>query len=228
MANEINNSAMTLPEAGLADLPAELRLLLQDQWQGFCAGSDELARLMLADERLALSLCRVWASSDFVAKACLRFPAMLQALVDEGHLQNECSPDYYKQHLSQLLVSASDDNQLGVVLRQFRRREMVRIAWRDIAGWTGLDETLRDLSALACACVDVSLAHLHQWQAAELGMPMGEQSGKPQSLVVLGMGKLGAGELNYSSDIDLIFAYPEEGQTQGARRHEQSNSEYFV
>jgi len=228
MNNETNNSGMALPEKGLAGLPAELRLLLEGQWQDFCASSDEVAKLVLDDERLALSLCRVWASSDFVAKACLRYPAMLQALINESHLQAKCSSDHYKQSLSRLLENAGDDNYLGVLLRQFRRREMVRIAWRDIAGWADLNEALRDLSALACACVEVSLACLHQWQSAELGTPMGELSGKPQSLVVLGMGKLGAGELNYSSDIDLIFAYPEEGQTQGGRRFEQSNSEYFI
>ncbi len=228
MNNETNYFGVALPEVGLADLQGELRRLLEDQWQDFCASSDEVARLVLDDDALALSLCRVWASSDFVAKACLRYPDMLQTLIDEGHLQAACSPGYYKQSLGQLLENASDDNYLGVLLRQFRRREMVRIAWRDIAGWADLDESLRDLSALACACVEVSLARLHQWQSAELGMPMGELSGKPQSLVVLGMGKLGAGELNYSSDIDLIFAYPEEGQTQGGHRYEQSNSEYFI
>jgi len=227
MNNETNYFAMVLPEAGLADLPAELRLLLEDQWRDFCAASDELARQVLENETLALSLCRVWASSDFVVKACLRYPDMLQALINEAGLLSESSSDYYQQRLSRLLEGASDDNYLGVLLRQFRRREMVRIAWRDIAGWADLGETLADLSALACACVDVSLTCLHQWQSAELGMPMGELSGKPQSLVVLGMGKLGAGELNYSSDIDLIFAYPEEGQTQGGR-YEMANSEYFI
>jgi len=225
---ESNHSAMDLPEEGLASLPLELRQLLEDQWQDFCAASEEVARRVLDDEVLTLSLCQVWASSDFVAKTCMRYPDMLQGLLDERHLQSTCSSDYYHQSLNQLLASAADDNYLGVLLRQFRRREMVRIAWRDIVGWAGLDEALRDLSALACACVEVSLTRLHQMQSAELGMPMGEQSGKPQSLVVLGMGKLGAGELNYSSDIDLIFAYSEEGQTQGGRRFEQSNSEYFI
>jgi len=218
---------MALPEASVAGLPLELRQLLGDQWQDFCGASDEVARLVLANDALALSLGRVWASSDFVAKACLRYPSMLQALIDASRLQSVCPLGYYRQSLSRLLEKANDDNRLGVLLRQFRRCEMVRIAWRDIAGWADLDETLQDLSDLACACVEVSLTRLHQWQSDELGMPMGERSGRPQSLVVLGMGKLGAGELNYSSDIDLIFAYPEEGQTQGGR-HEQSNSEYFV
>ena len=228
MNNESNHSVKSLPEEGLASLPLELRQLLEDQWQDFCGANDEVASQVLANEVLALSLCRVWASSDFVAKACLRYPDMLQGLINENQLQHSYGPGDYQQCLSKLLDGANDDNYLGVLLRQFRCREMVRIAWRDIAGWAELGETLRDLSALACACVEVTLTRLHQWQSAELGMPMGELSGKPQSLVVLGMGKLGAGELNYSSDIDLIFAYPEEGQTQGGRRYEQSNSEYFI
>ena len=227
MNKESNQSAAALPEAGLVSLPDELRRLVQDQWQDFCAANDEVAARVLQDEALALSLCRVWASSDFVARTCLRYPPLLPELLDEGWLTASHAAGYFQESLARLLQNAVDDNSLGVLLRQFRRREMVRIAWRDIAGWADLNETLSELSALACACVEASLARLHEWQTKELGAPMGELSGEPQSLVVLGMGKLGAGELNYSSDIDLIFTYPEEGQTQGGRI-EQSNSEYFI
>ena len=84
---------------------------------------------------------------------------------------------------------------------------MVRIAWRDLAGLADLAETTADLSALAEACLDHALAWLYRWQSAAQGVPTGAD-GRPQALVVLGLGKLGAGELNFSSDVDLIFAYP--------------------
>ncbi|MEO7557761.1 MAG: bifunctional [glutamate--ammonia ligase]-adenylyl-L-tyrosine phosphorylase/[glutamate--ammonia-ligase] adenylyltransferase, partial [Gammaproteobacteria bacterium] len=115
---------------------------------------------------------------------------------------------------------------LAAALRQIRTREMLRIAWRDLAGWAGLDETLADLSALAAACIDSALDKLHTWQSQELGVPK-SAAGIAQSLVVIGMGKLGARELNFSSDIDLIFAYPEDGETQGKKRR-LTNEEYFV
>ena len=84
----------------------------------------------------------------------------------------------------------------------------LRIAWRDLAGWSCLDEVLVDLTELADACIVGALKPLNRWAAEEYGS--GKQKPK-SSLVVLGMGKLGAHELNFSSDIDLIFAYPDTG-----------------
>jgi len=95
-------------------------------------------------------------------------------------------------------------------LRIFRRREMVRIAWRDLAGWAELQETMADLSHLADACIQFALAFLYRQACEKIGTPL-LPNGNPQQIVVLGMGKLGAYELNYSSDIDLIFAYAEDG-----------------
>ncbi|MDF5870142.1 hypothetical protein P4115_24605 [Pseudomonas aeruginosa] len=76
-------------------------------------------------------------------------------------------------------------------------------------------ETCRDLSALADACIDLACEWLHRRQCEQFGTPIGRRSGEPQRMVVLGMGKLGAVELNLSSDIDLIFGYPEGGETEG-------------
>jgi len=95
-----------------------------------------------------------------------------------------------------------------------------------LAGWADLAETVGDLSAMADACIQQSLALLHQWQCVINGRPC-NGNGEEQYLVVLAMGKLGAGELNLSSDIDLIFTYPEEGDTQGGRKN-LSNAEFFT
>ena len=112
------------------------------------------------------------------------------------------------------------------VLRRFRRRHTVRIAWRDLAGWADVDETLRDLSDVA----DVCLHQAHTWAAHSLserhGVPIGAESGEPQPFVILGMGKLGGRELNFSSDIDLVFLYPEPGETDG--RRSVANEEFFL
>lgn len=227
MENRNDHAGIALPWAGSEALPAELRRNLERDWQSFCEAAPQEAQRLAKNEALTTSLGKVWACSDFVAKTCVRYPAMLAELAERGRLQTECEPDYFAGQLVRMLENVDDDNALGVALRRFRRREMVRIAWRDLAGWAGLDETLRDLSALASACVDGALKRLYGWQRAEYGVPMGEESGQPQQMVVLGMGKLGAGELNYSSDIDLIFAYPEEGKTEGGRLA-LSNGEYFV
>ena len=125
-----------------------------------------------------------------------------------------------------MLEEVNDETSLHQKLRYFRQREMVRIIWRDIAGWANLAETIANLSALADACIEQSLALLHQWQCRDLGTPY-DSKGEEQQLIVLGMGKLGAGELNVSSDIDLIFTYPERGKTKGGRKS-LSNEEFFI
>jgi len=105
-------------------------------------------------------------------------------------------------------------SELQSILRTVRRREMVRIAFRDLAGWADLAETMTDLSAFADTCLEQTLGILYHWHCLRQGVPTGPD-GQPQHLVVIAMGKLGARELNFSSDIDLIFAYPEAGRTQG-------------
>ncbi|MCX7095346.1 MAG: bifunctional [glutamate--ammonia ligase]-adenylyl-L-tyrosine phosphorylase/[glutamate--ammonia-ligase] adenylyltransferase [Methylobacter sp.] len=154
------------------------------------------------------AIVKVWCSSLFVAESCIRKPELLIELVNFGDL----SALYHEQSYAEKLTRASIATQadLMTALRDFRRREMVRIAWRDLAGWAELSETLADLSHLADACIQYALAFLYR-EACELrGTPL-LSNGSPQQIVVLGMGKLGAYELNYSSDIDLIFAYAEDG-----------------
>ena len=99
-------------------------------------------------------------------------------------------------------------------LRRLRHRELVRIAWRDIRGDAGLADTMAELSDFADAVLAATLGWLHRAQVAALGSPC-DSTGAPQTLIVLAMGKLGAQELNFSSDIDLILCYPAEGETRG-------------
>jgi glutamate-ammonia-ligase adenylyltransferase len=89
-----------------------------------------------------------------------------------------------------------------------------------------LDETMRERSDMADGCIQQALHYLHQWLCHDLGSPCNSE-GNEQHLIVLGMGKLGAGELNLSSDIDLIFTYPENGETRGGQRS-LSNEEFFT
>src|ERR1051325_2981509 len=146
----------------------------------------------------AETLSRVWALSGFVAQACARDPSMLEALAASGDLASDTSPT---ARVKQQLMDVPDERVLMTRLRQLRRREMVRIAWRDLAGWAELEETLRDLSDLADALTQGALMHLSRWHTERHGIARNAK-GEAQSLVVLGLGKLGAKELNFSSDID--------------------------
>jgi glutamate-ammonia-ligase adenylyltransferase len=133
----------------------------------------------------------------------------------------------YQAELTDLFDSlpAANDVPLMQGLRLFRLKHMLRIAWRDLAGLAATTETLANLTDLAEACVDSSLEFLYQDQCRQLGVPQ-DEAGRQQRLVVLGMGKLGGHELNFSSDIDLIFAFPEEGDIVGARS--MANSQFFI
>ena len=102
---------------------------------------------------------------------------------------------------------------------------MVRIAWRDLAGWAHLEETLADLTAFADAAISIACEFARQPLIARYGEPCSE-SGSLQPLVIVGMGKLGGGELNFSSDVDLVLLFPEVGETNGKRSI--SNEEFFT
>lgn len=132
-----------------------------------------------------------------------------------------------KQRITDEFKKVNDENSLLIIQRQIRNREMCRIAWRDLCQTAKLNETLQTLSELASLLVDCSL----QWHNKQLqqihGTPR-DEAGNEQQLVVLGMGKLGGGELNFSSDIDLIFAFPRKGQTDGVGKRQLDNQTYFI
>lgn len=154
------------------------------------------------------SLPKVWCCSAFVADSCIHSPALIADLVLTGDLLSTQRRQNYAPDLNALTVDSEPT--LMRVLRYFRRREMVRIAWRDLAGWSPLSDTLAELTQLAEVCIQFALAYLYTQACASKGTPI-SQAGIPLNIVVLGMGKLGGKELNYSSDIDLIFAYAEDG-----------------
>lgn len=178
---------------------------------------------LLANAEVAASLSRVWACSEFVAHTCVRDPHLLLGLVVTGDLFKPADDEYFALRLADI---AGSDTEVMDALRRVRQREMVRIAWRDLAGWASLDETLAELSALADECIRSAYRIVHAALVTRYGEPRGESNGALQTLMVLGMGKLGGRELNYSSDIDLILLYPEQGMTDGARAID--NTEFFM
>lgn len=117
------------------------------------------------------------------------------------------------------------DDELKLHLRQLRQAVMARLIARELAGLSNLDEAMHTTSDLAEVAIAVALGWLSQPDERH-GEPVGEETGTTQQLIVVGMGKLGGRELNVSSDIDLIFVYPEDGETTGPRKI--SNHEFFA
>ncbi|HCM1079235.1 TPA: bifunctional [glutamate--ammonia ligase]-adenylyl-L-tyrosine phosphorylase/[glutamate--ammonia-ligase] adenylyltransferase [Vibrio parahaemolyticus] len=166
----------------------------------------------------------VSALSQFITETIHRDEALAQQL--PTMLSELSRHQAYRTRLAALLAECPDEISGHRVLRQFRNREMVYIAWKDfLHAWT-LEESLRHLSQLA----EAMIFETYQWQykicCAEWGTPTNAE-GEAQPMLIIGMGKLGGGELNFSSDIDLIFTYPENGETQGARRSI-ANAQFFT
>ncbi len=193
------------------------------QWTGTLR--PEHLRQLESQQDLIAELKRVWEASDYVAQSCMRAPDLLFALLESDALHSSYPQGEIARLLQQGLAQVADEESLHKGLRVFRNSQMVRIIWRDIAGIASLAETLEDLSALADACVDQALGLLYTWAVAKHGVPR-DEDGVQQQMLVLGLGKLGARELNLSSDIDLIFAYPQAGQVEGARNL--SNEQFFT
>ena len=122
---------------------------------------------------------------------------------------------------------ATEEN-LHRVLRDLRKQVMLRLAMRDISGEADLSEVMSSMTALAEVAINFALKYHENWltQPDRFGLPRGEHSNTIQHLLVVAMGKLGGGELNVSSDVDLIFVYPEDGETDGIKSI--SNHEFFA
>jgi len=145
-------------------------------------------------------------------------------------LRNNYSTRCDKVEIQALLQQSghdlTDETELGHEVRKVRAQVMVKLILRDLNGLADLNEVMQAMTALAEVCIQLSQSCLMNTLQAQFGTPLGETSGNPQELLIIGMGKLGGCELNVSSDIDLIFAYPEDGETNGSRKL--SNHEFFT
>jgi glutamate-ammonia-ligase adenylyltransferase len=174
---------------------------------------------------VAEQLPHVFAASEFVADAATREPGLIGGLAHAGELARARNAGELDGLAAALASAQSGESAFMDALRRLRRRELVRIAWRDLAGTATLAETMAEVSALADAAISAALAFARRAFEPRYGTPRSPK-GEAQELLVIGMGKLGGCELNFSSDIDLVFLYPEGGDTDGPRAVD--NEEYFT
>ena len=205
-------------------LSAELAALVERSLEELRGNDAARAALATAPAEVAGSLPTVLAGSDFLAHACARDPQLLVSLLTGSDLQRPLAGRDFAER-APTLPDTLPESQALERLRTWRRRELVRIAWRDLAGWAELSETLEELTAFADAVIGQALQHARAALAVRYGEPR-SASGVVQPLVVIGMGKLGGRELNFSSDVDLVLLFPEHGETDGPRPI--SNEEFFT
>ncbi len=174
---------------------------------------DGFFSMLRSNPALLELLAAVFSTSQVLADALVRNPEYLELVADPELRDAPRSRETLLEELRHdVFVFESEADRMNA-LRRFQRREMLRIGARDIIGCADLEATTRELSALAAACVEVALAAVLEGLSSRYGVPMGCESSEPVEFAVIGMGKVGAGELNYSSDIDVIFVYGEDGAT---------------
>ncbi|MCP5335873.1 MAG: bifunctional [glutamate--ammonia ligase]-adenylyl-L-tyrosine phosphorylase/[glutamate--ammonia-ligase] adenylyltransferase [Oceanospirillaceae bacterium] len=187
------------------------------------AAQPHLAALMAAaPAHFIRSVC----FSDFIFEQLQRIAPHIHSAENSSLIDQPLPRSQLLAELENNLAAAESEEQMQKILRQFRNSHQVRIIWRDINAIASLQETLTDLTCIADTCIIAALNWCSRRLQQKYGKPIGKKSGTEQHLQIIAMGKLGAGELNLSSDIDLIFAYPESGDTDGA--NSLSNQEYFI
>ena len=165
-------------------------------------GSDAL----LVDAGHVERVSRVIATSDFALETLRRQPDLLAALLHDDGAAPWPTP----------ALTADNSGQWPELLRRYRTAESTRLVWRDVHGLDTVDDTLAGTTRLAEVCLQTALEALEAEFAQRHGV-VRAADGSAQRLVVFGLGKLGGGELNFSSDIDLVYAYPQGGESDGAR-----------
>jgi glutamine synthetase adenylyltransferase/Zn-dependent oligopeptidase len=204
----------------LANVPESLREPVARWCERFATQPALVEAIAQLSPPVRDQLVRVIAASEFAAAALLRDPAALQIVVGESAVGANDVAAQYEARVG-AAASVSDAQQ---VLREWRRRAMLGIVWQDIAGGVPVTETLRALSDLADGCIRAAGVAAQRQLDAAFGRPRNSLKAEVPFIVVA-MGKLGGRELNFSSDIDLIFLYAEGGETDGARVVD--NAEYF-
>jgi len=205
-------------------LPVDLRGAVSNSWQTYENRCSDLNIDPVEDDHVLAILVKVWCCSQFVTSWCIGHPDLFRELVLSGDLFSKDLRSCFLSTLKSRIERLQMESDVIAEIRQFRNRQLVRIAIRDIGGLADLSETMGDLTAIAEASLQVAHDYLFVQCCKGKGTPK-LSGGQPQRMVILGMGKLGAWELNFSSDIDLIFAYPEDGVLPGQK--ETSYSEFF-
>ncbi|NOI23155.1 bifunctional [glutamate--ammonia ligase]-adenylyl-L-tyrosine phosphorylase/[glutamate--ammonia-ligase] adenylyltransferase [Vibrio mediterranei] len=202
-------------------LPAELQHDAQSAFERIQQAYSDLSHWTPERQQ---QLKYVMAMSCFVEESLLKDEGLFADLPDM--LSQQSRAEDYRVRLATQLESCGSEMEGHRVLRRFRNREMTYIAWRDFTSDWSLEQSLHHLSMLA----EAMIFETYQWQykacCLEWGTPCNVE-GEAQPMLIIGMGKLGGGELNFSSDIDLIFTYPENGETQGTRRSI-ANAQFFT
>jgi [glutamine synthetase] adenylyltransferase / [glutamine synthetase]-adenylyl-L-tyrosine phosphorylase len=159
----------------------------------------------LSNDVLKHSLKSSWMpliiASDFAVDTLCRQPLLAEQIDDRG---------------AESLVLSEDETRWPATVRQWRARQSTRVIWRDVHAMDSVLESLQAISQIADTALQACLSALSRQFESRYGQ-VRNVAGTPQGLIVFGLGKLGGNELNFSSDVDLVYAFGERGESDGAR-----------
>ncbi len=214
------------PDQALANLEAFVRSIhARTSYFSLLAENPGIVKLLVS----------LFSSSQMLSRIFIQRPELLDSLVARAYAVVDKDREQLAEELAEQMGLALDYEQQLDTLRRFRNEQFLRIALADLNGQLGQGETTRQLSWLAEVCLDQAVAIARNELAVRFGAPFAdEQSEQETAFAIIGMGKLGGLELNYHSDLDVIFIYQGEGQTRPVaetdpqRFRQLSNREYFA
>ncbi|MGF1579840.1 MAG: bifunctional [glutamate--ammonia ligase]-adenylyl-L-tyrosine phosphorylase/[glutamate--ammonia-ligase] adenylyltransferase [Gemmataceae bacterium] len=234
----LEHIAQTIGPSSLNDLGSPLGRLLPrcpdpdmglNNLERFLAGVKESQRLQVLETLLSSrakpleTLLLLLSTSQFLSDLLVRNPSLIEVI--RAPLRNTPSKNELLNALRTEVASAHDDSSVLKAFRAFRYRQLLRIGTNDIVRERPLEEITQDISRIAETSLEVALAWAMTQMMARHGKPRTE-AGQPAECVILGFGKLGGKELNYSSDIDIMLVYDEDGSTHG-KRQSVTNDHFF-
>ncbi|MBM4260228.1 MAG: bifunctional [glutamate--ammonia ligase]-adenylyl-L-tyrosine phosphorylase/[glutamate--ammonia-ligase] adenylyltransferase [Deltaproteobacteria bacterium] len=227
---------MPAPKKKSTKIPAEFRALIaaspspalaEANFQGLIDASDSKSASKLSATDKPKLFCLL-GSSAFLSDVLIREGKQWPSLFVRQVKAAQKSPAEHLRKLEAAIKKSQSFDEFCAALRRHKQREYLRIGARDLMPEVSMEETVRELTALASASVDAAYRFCRAEAEKDYGPLHLPGTIRPNRFVVLGMGKLGGGELNFSSDIDVIYLYEEdEGETSGGRRGKTGPREFF-
>ncbi len=208
-----------------------------ERFSGGLSDIPSFLSLCRSNPGLLASLVTVFGASRFLsAFLFVTADRMLPALADPAFLTSTPGKERLAERLNDAVGSDAGDKNFFQALRIFRKQELLRIGLRDLLNRADVRETVEDLSDLAEVCLQKACEWAEASVRSRYGRPMieGHEGGpRPAAFAVIAMGKLGGRELNFSSDVDLMYVYTADGETEGTAGHggivnRTSNHQYFI
>jgi glutamate-ammonia-ligase adenylyltransferase len=197
---------------------ADMALNSFEQFVRAMGARDSLFSLLAENPGLLNVLIQLFGHSEFLAQMLILHPDLLNVLLYPETLERRRSRSEVAAELASLLNEAETPLSRLDALRHFKKSQKLRIGVREILGKADITKTLQDLTEVADLCLGAALKMSGEEMQARYGLPRiqgGDHTGEQSQLILIGLGKLGGAELNFGSDLDILFVYDAEGETSG-------------